>query len=216
MASGKTADAIVAYQHALAKDSLKAATSTGQRSPYPDSLRAEILARLSKAYSLQKNYANADRYLRLAMNIPFEKGLHHLESGDEEAAIRAFEHTLEIHPQHPLALNRLGDLVLSRKQEDKALEYYEQSAQANPTFSETFIKLGQLYAGQNAREKAKQAFEHAIQMNINAVDAYLGLGQLLLQEEEWAAAAAQFDKVLLIKPKHTVALKALKQARRHL
>jgi len=199
-AAGDLAQAIASYRMAF----------------HRDTLNPVVLARLAKAYKKRGNPAAADRYLRWAMNITYEKGVSALQAGNDTAAVAAFERTLEIHPPHPLALNHLGDIYLARGQEDKALRHYEKSAEANPHFAETFLKLGQLRLARGEREEARQAFERAIQANLNATKAYLGLGEIYLQEKKWADAAEQFRKALLIRPHSSAALSGLEKAQRHL
>ena len=179
---------------------------------HQDSLYADAWAQLARAQALNGNWAARDKYLRRAMNITYERGLKALESGDEEAAINSFGHTLKISPSHPLALNQLGDIYLGRKQWDKALHYYERSALANPNFPVTFLKLGELHAFKDSTEKAIQAFERVIELDINAVEAYLSLGKLYLEEKDWAAAAERFRTALLIQPASFEARTGLAQA----
>ncbi len=179
---------------------------------HQDSLNADAWALLARAQALNGNLAARDKYLRRAMNITYERGLKALESGDEEAAINSFGHTLKISPSHPLALNQLGDVYLGREQWDKAIHYYERSALANPNFPVTFSKLGELYAFQDSTEKAIQAFERVVELDINAVEAYLSLGKLYMEEKDWAAAAERFRTALLIQPASFEARTGLAQA----
>ena len=183
---------------------------------HKDSLNADAWAQLARAQALIGNRAAHHKYLNRAMNIPYERGLKALESGDEESAISSFEHTLNISPSHPLALNQLGDICRGRKQVDKALQFYERSALANPNFPVTFLKLGELHASKGSTGKAIRAFEHAIELDINAVDAYLSLGKLYLEEKKWAAAAARFRTALLIQPTSGDARTGLDEAMRNL
>ncbi len=200
LADGNTAEAVASYRLAL----------------HQDTLNPVILARLSKAYKAQKKFAAADRYLRHAMNIPYEEGMSALQKGDDSTAVNAFERTLEIFPQHPLALNKLGDIYLARGLESKALLHYEKSNEANPRFTETWVKLGRLYTSTGQVEKAKKAYLNAINQNINSYRSYLGLGQIYMDEMLWMDAAEQFDKALLIDPHSTAARSGINEARRHL
>jgi superkiller protein 3 len=197
--SGNAAEAVAAYRMAL----------------HQDTLNPTILARLSKAYRAQKKPVAADRFLRKAMNIPYEEGISALLAGNDSAAIAAFERTLDIFPRHPLALNKLGDIFLARDQADKALIHYEKSTEANPKFANTWVKLGRLYATKKMIDKSKSAYLKAIDRNINSYRSYLGLGQIYLEEQLWMDAAEQFDKALLIDPQSTAARAGINEARSH-
>jgi tetratricopeptide (TPR) repeat protein len=200
LADGNTAEAVASYRLAL----------------HQDTLNPVILARLSKAYRAQKKTVAAERYLRRAMNIPYEEGISALQMGDDSTAVSAFELTLDIFPQHPLALNKLGDIYLARGLESKALLHYEKSSEANPRFAETWVKLGRLYTSLGQVEKAKRAYLNAIAQNLNSYRSYLGLGQIYLDETLWMDAAEQFDKALLVDPYSAAARAGINEARSHL
>jgi len=199
LADGNAAEAVAAYRMAL----------------HQDTLNPTILARLSKAYKAQKKTVASDRYLRKAMNIPYEEGLNALQAGNDSAAIVAFEQTLEVFPRHPLALNKLGDIYLAHDQIDKALLHYEKSSEANPNFAETWVKLGRLYTAKKMIEKSKDAYLKAIALNINSYRSYLGLGQIYLEKELWMDAAEQFDKALIIDPQSAAARAGINEAKSH-
>lgn len=200
LSAGNAAEAVAAYRMAL----------------HQDTLNPTVLARLSKAYKAQRNPVAADRYLRKAMNIPYEQGISALQVGNDSLAIAAFMRTLDIFPQHPLALNKLGDIYLAREQIDQAIIHYEKSAEANPSFADTWVKLARLYSSQNEIEQAKKAYLRAIEINLNSYRSYLGLGQIYLDEQLWLDAAEQFDKALLIDPHSTAARAGLNEAKTHL
>lgn len=197
---GKIIESIASYRLAL----------------FQDTLNPIILARLSRAYSARGNPVAADRYLRKAVNIIYGRGIEALQAGDDTAAVVAFEQTLQIHPSHPLALNRLGDIYQARGQEEKAIQHFEKSAEIQPDFAETFLRLGQLYISRRETDKAQKAFERAIEANINATNAYMGLGEIFLQEKNWGKAADNFNNALLIQPHSAAARKGLEKARQHL
>ena len=195
---------------------LLAAIGSYRMALHRDSLNPVIIGRLSRAYEIRGQTLPASKYARWTANLFYEKGGTALHAGDQSAALSAFEQTLEYFPEHPLALNRMGEIHLARGEKDRALELFGRSAEANPQFAETYIKLGDLHLSIGALDKAKQAFGKAIEVNINASQAYLGLGQIFLQEEDWAAAADSFKKALLVRPDSPSAQAGLDRARRHL
>ena len=197
---GKITEAITSYRLAL----------------FQDTLNPVILARLSNAYAARGNPTAADRYLSKAYNLTYQRGIEALQAGDDSTAFAAFEQTLQIHPPHPLALNRLGEIYQARGQEDKAIQHFEKSTEVQPDFAETFLRLGQLYLSRRETAKAQRAFERAIEANINATNAYLGLGEIFLQEKNWTKAADNFNNALLIQPHSQAARKGLEKARQHL
>ena len=196
LANGQIADAVAAYHMAR----------------HQDTLNPQVYSSLSRAYAAQNKKGAADRYLRRAMNIPYDRGVRALEAGDDSLAVAAFEHTLEIFPRHPLALLKLGSIFQARQQFEQARLYLEKAAEANPRYEESYIRLGQLYTLQNQPEKAKTAFSRAIELDINAFRAYIGLGQLLLDERSWFSAYDTFEKALMINPQSPTAHSGLANA----
>jgi tetratricopeptide (TPR) repeat protein len=195
---------------------LLAAIGSYRMALHRDSLNPVIIGRLSRAYEMRGLTVPASKYARWTANLFYEKGATVLHAGDQSAALTAFEQTLEYFPEHPLALNRMGEIHLARGENDRALSFFGRSAEANPQFAETYIRLGDLHRSNGDLDKAKQAFGKAIEANINASQAYLGLGQISLQEEDWANAADAFKKALMVRPDSPSAQAGLAQARRHL
>lgn len=200
----------------LAAGSLRQAIASYRMAFHQDSLNPDVLARLAKAYSLQENSTAADKYLRRALNITYQKGMKALEAGAEDSAVAAYEQTLQIFDRHPLAHSRLGEIYLARGHGEKALEHFEKAARANPHFPATWIQLGQIYASRGRLQDAREAFEQAIAADINSLEAYLGLGSISMDQQNWTAAAAHFNNALKIDPQSAVARTGLQEIGRHL
>ncbi|MFH1568278.1 MAG: tetratricopeptide repeat protein [Gemmatimonadota bacterium] len=181
-----------------------------------DSLNVDALAGLSQAYRAQGRGYPADQYLRRAVYLTYTQGLAALESKDRDAARRAFERTLGLLPQHPLALIRLGDMARQDGLQPAAIEYYRRATGANPDYSEAYIKLGDACAAAGQTEQATAAYETAVQLNLNAFDAYVGLGRIYSLNGNWQMAADQFGKALLIQPQSEAARSGLARARQNL
>ncbi len=199
----------------LEKGDLNKAVESYRLALHQDTLNPVIFARLSQAYRQQKKFEAAETFFYRAIDIPFSGGMEALKAGDDSTAFALFQRTLEIYPQHPLALAKLGDIFLARGQNAEALRHFEKSSEANPEFADTWVKLGRLYAEKKQTQQAKEAFTKAIQMNINSFRSYLGLGQIYLEESNWLLAADQFDKALLVDPQSQAARDGLQQARQN-
>ncbi len=199
----------------LERGDLSSAVESYRLALHQDTLNPVILARLAQAYRKQKKFDAADNFFYRAIDIPFSAGVEALKSGDDSTAFASFQRTLEIYPQHPLALAKLGDILLARGQDDEALRHFQKSSEANPELADTWVKLGRLYAQKKQTEQAKAAFNKAIQMNINSFRSYLGLGQIYLEEKNWLLAADQFDKALQVNPQSQAARDGLQQARQN-
>ena len=181
-----------------------------------DSLDAVVLIRLGKVYQQQEKHHAADLYLRRGLDIAYQEGLARYEAGNLEGARLAFEGLLEQFSQHPMSLEKLGEISLAEGLPQEALKHFEATTEVNPNYTPVWVKLGNLYVSLDRPQDARKAFERAIAININTIDAYVGLGKIFAREENWPAAVKQFETALLIRPKSTKIRIALQNAKNHL
>ena len=200
MQDGRLDAAVTAFRMALLRD---------RRNP-------DTLAELAAAYEARGQSGVADRYLRRGVHLTYTRGLEALSAGDTIAAARSFEHTVELMPQHPLALVRLGNLAREKGELEEAIGLYTRATSANPDYAESFVRLGDACAQAGRGEQARAAYEHAIEMNINAYDAYVGLGGVLADGGDWAGAAGNLQKALLVRPDSPAVRGALEGIRKRL
>ena len=147
-----------------------------------DSLNADAMVGLSKAYSLQEKVQLGAVYLRRASATAYDIGVAVLDEGDNERAGAAFDHVQDLVLRHPLALIRLGEIADRRGDQGSATELFERAAEANPGYAESFVRLGHQHVLQRNAAKARTAFERAIEVKTNSPGVYLGLGDLLSNE----------------------------------
>ena len=96
-----------------------------------DGSNVDAVAGLAEIYRIQQRVQAADSYQRKVIYETFSEGMQQLETGDEAAAIRAFEHAVELHPAHTLALIELGKLATKSGRAAGAVAYFEQAREAN-------------------------------------------------------------------------------------
>lgn len=181
-----------------------------------DSLDHRALGGLARAYRAKENRAAADIYLRKAVRQTYIVGLEAQQAGETAKAIAAFEQLLEVYPDYPLALNRLGDIYRQQGKAERALAYYQQSQQADPEMPQTQVAIGTLLSDMGRTEEARRAFQRAIELDINRIDAYMGLGRLYAAERQWQEAAAQFANALKVDPQYAEGRTALLEAQSNL
>ena len=178
-----------------------------------DSSNVDANAGLAEIYRQQQRPYAADGYQRKVIFDTYEKGMLLLEAGDKAAAIKAFEHAVELHPTHTLALIELGRLATGDNLTAEAIAYYEQAREANPHYAQGRIIIGDAYLAGGRFGEARAEFEHAIRLNATASEAQLGLAQALAGEERWPEAVVQFEKALLLDPASEKARSGLLRAR---
>ncbi|MFC1525350.1 tetratricopeptide repeat protein [Candidatus Latescibacterota bacterium] len=211
-----TDDLLERGQGELANGTAAAAISSFRMVLHRDSLHAEALAGLAQAYRMQGKRRPAARYMRRAVSQTYAAGLTALHDGDSTGAATRFRYALRLHPKHPLAPLRLGELARAKGDLDKAIELFQQAIEVNPEYSESFLKLGDAYAETHRPTEAREAYERAIELNINTFGAYMGLGRLHADEGAWSLAADNYGKALLIQPGSTEARAGAARARQNL
>lgn len=73
------------------------------------------------------------------------RALH--ENGQQEAAIRQYQHMLEIDPSLPEPLNNLAAIYQQQGDHDKAIELLTASINTHPAYATAWQNLGKLYRG---------------------------------------------------------------------
>ncbi len=83
---------------------------------------------LGEIYYLSEDYENAVFYLTTAREMGYEEAILLLatlydERGDSESAQKMFSAYMDLHPDDPLALGKLGEMALSDGEYEKAIDY---------------------------------------------------------------------------------------------
>ncbi len=177
-----------------------------------DSLNVEALVGLAESFHQQKRSELAARYRRRATYLTYSQGRNSLANNKLRDAITAFERTLAIEPNHPLASTGLGEIALKKGRREEALEHFKSTTESAPNYSLGFFYLGHTLAALGRYSEARAAYERAIELNINFLDAYIGLGEVLIALGEPRLAVEQFDNALLVDPQSTVAKSGRDQA----
>ncbi len=131
--------------------------------------------------------------------------LRHL-GNDFPGAARLCQQALQIHPEHPAALNHLGRALHNLGRADEALKLFERALAAAPEDSAAWLNLGHALRAHGQMEAARKAFESALQHAPGARAARLQLGITLYTMERAADALACFEQILVEAPNEVEAL----------
>jgi Flp pilus assembly protein TadD len=85
-------------------------------------------------------------------------------TGDDAAAIRAYEQVLDYDPRHTDALNNLGALV-SRAAPAAALPHLQAVLEIDPNHDQAYCNLGNAYLRLGKRAEAERCYRTALQLN---------------------------------------------------
>ena len=148
----------------------------------------------------------------LAMNADhayahFYQGLAHYRLGRFEAAIAAFAHHLQTHPEDSRAYYNYGLAKFAQGDVAGAIAQYHQAliyaAALSPMeMSNLYNDLGLAYWSDNHLNEAKFALDQAVVMDASDARAYFNRGCICHHLGEYHAALQNFDHALTLNPRH--------------
>jgi tetratricopeptide (TPR) repeat protein len=173
----------------------------------------------------------------------YDEAGKYLSAGNAKQAAETYRKTLQLDPRDAklrynlsLALDRLGDFSLERKELEKAVELdpglapaqdqlgllalrsgqqgeaeklFKKALTIDPTFAEAQCNLGVLYNQNGKNAVAEQLFRQAIENDPNYAKAYVNLGLLMAQKGAFPEAQQQFRTAIQIDSSYSEAFAAL-------
>jgi tetratricopeptide (TPR) repeat protein len=183
-------DAAAALVHILQEQS-QAAIGDG------DPERA--LALLNDARKLAP--ANAD--------LQFGFGMLALCLSLQQDAIEAFEKTLQLRKNDPLATYNLGRAFMELSKFEDARQQFAEYVKIRPDDPSGFCALGMTLAALERSQEAREEFERSIELAPAQTESYYRLALLELQSRELETASSHLHRVLDREPTNAPALTAL-------
>lgn len=210
----KFAEAIALYEKALAEPGKE--------------YDVQLLNNLSVSYRLAKDYVKAEAAVRKILSrtkddvdayknlslIYFDQGNYRLAEFISGTA-RKFE--MEAQKKDPKVKadpgipNNLGMIYLKMNDRARALAQFQRAAEIDENFAPARMNLGAMALAYRDYAMAEKSFEHAVKLDPTSYEAYLYYGYALdgqkgRESKKGLAAAAQFEKVLQLKPNHADAV----------
>ena len=138
----------------------------------------DVLHSLGILYAQKENFADAIRYLRLAITY------------------QPSDVVLKLH---------LANALKSQKLFAEAIEILQQALQAKPDYVAALNNLGTVYYAQGNFPAAISAFQSVIEKEPQFIDAYYNLGLALGKQQEWPKAITTYQQLLNLSPSHVAA-----------
>ena len=135
---------------------------------------------------------------------------------DTEGAIRAVERAVELDSSNPLPHMILAQLYVNSDRVDylvKAPALYRHVLELEPERSDVWLALARAYTQIAIRDEAEIALRRAMDLGLDNPDVRFRLGQTLGRQQQFAAAEAEYDRVLAAIPDHGMALYLRGEAR---
>ncbi len=204
---GRTEEAAPPLREALRIDSART-----------DALNAlvQILRDQSEAAAAASDSARALTLLREARDyapenpdIQFEFGTMALQLSLWDDAIAAFQQTLRLRQDDPVALYSLGRAFLGKWKFEDARQQFARYVEARPDDASGHCALGMTLAALENTQEAREQFERSIALAPEQVESYFRLGLIDLNTKDLDDAATNFRHVLARDSKHAAALSGL-------
>ena len=109
----------------------------------------------------------------------FQRGLMLEETGAPvEAAIDAYQRSVELNPMAAGALVNLGTIYYRMRRLPEAEKYYRQAVEADPRYALAHFNLGNLYDEQARFDEARKHYHESLKLNPQYADAHFNLALL--------------------------------------
>jgi tetratricopeptide (TPR) repeat protein len=110
------------------------------------------------------------------------------------------EQALELNPEMPEALVRLGNIYAKEKKYGKALEYITKSIAVNNKYSYAYFMRGNAYSGMGEYVNAVEDYNRAIELKPDYTKAYNNRGIAYTGMEDYGKAVADYSRAVELKP----------------
>lgn len=151
--------------------------------------------------AIAKNSPASANYLRLGRDL---KAL-----GEADAALKQFDHALEVNPKLPEALFERGSVLADQGKWTEAEDFFQRAIAASPGYAEAHIGLAEMCLRTGNFELARKELDSALRLDPKSASAYQGLGLIDLQESHIEDAEKDFVHALAIRPHYTDAQRML-------
>lgn len=118
------------------------------------------------------------------------------EQGKYDEAVEFFSRQLRNQPNDPAANFYMGRSLLAVDKPEKANGFLEKAVQLEPQNADFHFWLGVGYWAVMDFKNEKQCYFKALELNPDHLSANLYLGHNYLDQNQWAQALAQYDRVL--------------------
>jgi len=130
----------------------------------------------------------------------FKKGNEATEARDYEKAIRCFDRTVALEPNHLGGYRNMGCVFGMRSMWDEAIEPFKKALAMNPDDAQIHHNLGFCWYKKGMLDEAVAEFEKAIALDLEFRDAYHNLGIVYGKKKMFDKAIPMFKEAVKIRP----------------
>jgi Tfp pilus assembly protein PilF len=128
-----------------------------------------------------------------------------LQLGYWKNSVELFQHTLEITVDNAVALNNLGNALLSQGDNDGAYKNYAEALRIHPNYANAHYNIARILTDRGELDEALSNYAAAIRSDPRLIKAYYNRGIILAQKGDDSAAIRNFSRALQLDPDFTEA-----------
>lgn len=142
-------------------------------------------------------------------DVQFRFGMLALRLSLQQDAVEAFQKTLQLRKNDPMAFYNLGRAFMGVSKFEDARQQFAEYVKIRPDDPSGYCALGMTLAALERSQEASAEFERSILLAPAQTESYYRLGLLELQSRELEVASRHLRQVLEREPTHAPALTAL-------
>ncbi len=191
--TGQPAQAREAYRKALELD------------PKLANAHFDLAVSLEADGQLDQSVPEFERAVQLAPDADaaemyFELGKAQVRRNNPDAALAAFDKTVEHNPRFAAAHNERGNILLDKGQVVEAVAAYEEATRLNPMMDVAYSNLGKALHRQGKLDRAVAAYSRAVELNPRSAPDQYNLGAGLDETGDLAGAIAAYREAIRLDP----------------
>jgi tetratricopeptide (TPR) repeat protein len=132
-------------------------------------------------------------------------GLHLLELGQVQEAIRHDERAVQIAPDSELAQYDLGAALSQAGRFDEAIAHFQEAVRIDPRDIKAHTNLGNVLQQRGRAAEAVGEYEQALQIDPDDVVVHSDLGSALLRAGQTEAAIGEYERAIRLNPDYAEA-----------
>lgn len=116
------------------------------------------------------------------------KGLIHMQGGNYEEALSAFENAMDVEGVDVSLLNNRAVALMRLNRVDSAIETLERAAQMNPAYTAALYNLAVAHARAENTPQALESYRSYLRRAPNDLDGTLSFAALFIDSQDWQGA----------------------------
>lgn len=193
----------IASQTGLHDDAIALLTRASARAPK----EAKIFLNLANSLRALERFGEAEAACRKALKLNPEYGkahnslgLVHLDAGQIDQAIDAFQRAVILQPDDAEFHNNLGNALADKGEFDDASIAYRRALDIRPNYADPLNNLGSVLIENRNYDQAVEALECALRLKPDYLEALINLGRALNLLNRPKEAEEHFRAALKLKP----------------